>query len=110
MRYAGQRVQVDVKAVPRECILDKSWKRYYQYTAIDEYSRLRYLEAFQTADTFSSALFIEHATAWFARKGIRIECVHIRFKHWFKKLKLFFMVSLRVELFKRVGYIFLVQD
>jgi len=75
MRYAGQRVQVDVKAVPRECILDKSWKRYYQYTAIDEYSRLRYLEAFQTADTFSSALFIEHATAWFARKGIRIECV-----------------------------------
>jgi len=33
------------------------------------------LEAFQTADTFSSAVFIEHASAWFARKGIRIECV-----------------------------------
>ncbi len=75
MQYAGQRVQVDVKVVPAECILDKNWKRYYQYTAIDEYSRLRYLEAFQTADTYSSALFIEHAIAWFARKGIRIECV-----------------------------------
>ncbi len=75
MRYVGQRVQVDVKAVPRVCILDKSWKRYYQYTAIDEYSRLRYLEAFHTADTFSSALFIEHASAWFTRKVIRIECV-----------------------------------
>lgn len=75
MRCAGQRVQVDVKEVPKECILDKSWKRYYQYTAIDEYSRLRYLEAFQTADTFSSAVFIEHASIWFARRGIRIECV-----------------------------------
>ncbi len=66
---------MDVKVVPRECIQDKSWKRYYQYTAIDEYSRLRYLEAFQTADTFSSAVFVEHASAWFAKKGIRIECV-----------------------------------
>jgi len=75
MRYAGQRVQVDVKIVPGECVLDKGWKHYYQYTAIDEFSRLRYLEAFQTADTFSSAVFIEHASAWFARKGIRIECV-----------------------------------
>jgi transposase InsO family protein len=46
---------------------------HYQYTAIDEFSRLRYLEAFQTADTFSSAVFIEPAA--FARKGIRIECV-----------------------------------
>lgn len=75
MRYAGQRVQVDVKVVPRDCIKDRSWKRYYQYTAIDEYSRLRYLEAFQTADTFSSAVLMEHATAWLAKKGVRIECV-----------------------------------
>jgi transposase InsO family protein len=75
MRYAGERVQVDVKVVPKACIQDEDWKRYYQYTAIDEFSRLRYLEAFQTADTFSSAVFIEHAATWFARKGIRIECV-----------------------------------
>lgn len=54
---------------------DLCCKRYYQYTAVDEYSRLRYLEAFQTADTFSSAVFMEHATAWFAKKGNRIECV-----------------------------------
>jgi transposase InsO family protein len=73
MRYAGERVQVDVKVVPKACIQDEDWKRYYQYTAIDEFSRLRYLEAFQTADTFSSAVFIERAA--FARKGIRIECV-----------------------------------
>jgi transposase InsO family protein len=75
MRYAGERVQVDVKVVPKACIQDEDWKHYYQYTAIDEFSRLRYLEAFQTADTFSSAVFIEHAATWCARKGIRIECV-----------------------------------
>ena len=51
MRYAGQRVQVDVKIVPGECVLDKGWKHYYQYTAIDEFNRLRYLEGFQTEDT-----------------------------------------------------------
>ncbi len=63
MQYPGQRIQVDVKVVPKACIVDKKWKQYYQYTAIDEYSRLRYLEGFQTADTFSSAIFIEHAIA-----------------------------------------------
>ncbi|MEL7591820.1 MAG: DDE-type integrase/transposase/recombinase [Anaerolineaceae bacterium] len=51
------------------------WKHYYQYTAIDEYSRLRYLEAFQTADTYSSAVFISHAIAWFSRQNIHVECV-----------------------------------
>lgn len=75
MQYAGERIQVDVKVVPRGCIEDQNWKRYYQYTAIDEYSRLRYLEAFQTADTFSSATFIEHAISWFKQKGIPVECV-----------------------------------
>jgi len=75
MQYAGERIQVDVKVVPRGCIEDQNWKRYYQYTAIDEYSRLRYLEAFQTADTFSSATFIEHAISWFKQKGIQVECV-----------------------------------
>ena len=63
MQYPGQRIQVDVKVVPKACIVDKKWKHYYQYTAIDELNRLRYLEGFQTADTFSSAVFMEHAIA-----------------------------------------------
>ena len=75
MQYPGQRIQIDVKVVPKACIFDRSWKQYYQYTAIDEYSRLRYLEGFQTADTFSSAVFIEHAVTWFKRRGIEVECV-----------------------------------
>ena len=35
MTYPGQRIQVDVKVVPRKCIAD-SQLRLYQYTAIDE--------------------------------------------------------------------------
>lgn len=75
MQYPGQRVQIDVKFVPKECIQDKEWKNYYQYTAIDEYSRLRYLEGYQQANTFSSADFITKVIRWFGRQGIQIECV-----------------------------------
>ncbi len=75
MLYPGQRVQIDVKYVPTNCIKDKTWRRYYQYTAIDEYSRLRYLEAYQQADTFSSADFIAKTVHWFKGHGIYVQCV-----------------------------------
>ena len=61
MHYPGQRVQIDVKFVPDACIVgDAKGKKFYQYTAIDEYSRFRYLEAFEEHSTYSSAVFIEH--------------------------------------------------
>ncbi len=75
MQYPGQRVQIDVKFVPKGCIKDKEWKNYYQYTAIDEYSRLRYLEGYQQVNTFSSSDFIKKVISWFGRQGIQIECV-----------------------------------
>jgi len=40
MTYPGQRLQIDVKVVPRKCMANPELKL-YQYTAIDEYSRLR---------------------------------------------------------------------
>ena len=46
MTYPGQRVQVDVKYVPMKCLtkeLKDKGERYYQYTAIDEYTRFRIL-------------------------------------------------------------------
>ena len=52
MQYPGQRVQIDVKEVPSYCIKDKTWKKYYQYTAIDEFSRFRFLEAYESIDNF----------------------------------------------------------
>lgn len=45
MQYPGQRIQIDVKYVPALCI-SVPGKKFYQYTAIDEYSRYRFLEAF----------------------------------------------------------------
>ena len=42
MQYPGQRVQIDVKFVPEACIVgDAAGQKFYQYTAIDEYSRFR---------------------------------------------------------------------
>ena len=75
MKYPGERVQIDVKWVPQECIVGKIPQKFFQYTAIDEFSRLRYLGSFQEANTYASMQFLEEAVAWFARRGIKIDCV-----------------------------------
>lgn len=73
MLYPGQRVQIDVKFVPACCLAGAaSGQKFYQYTAIDEYSRFRYLEAFEEHSTYSSAQFLEHLIRAFP---FRIECV-----------------------------------
>ena len=73
MFYPGQRVQIDVKVVPTSCIVgDAKGEKFYQYTAIDEYSRFRYLEAFKEQSTYSSAIFLEHLVKAFK---FPIECV-----------------------------------
>ena len=73
MLYPGQRVQIDVKVVPTACIVgDAQGEKFYQYTAIDEYSRFRYLEAFKEQSSYSSAIFVEHLIKKFPFK---IECI-----------------------------------
>ena len=73
MQYPGQRVQIDVKFVPESCIVGEAkGQKFYQYTAIDEYSRFRYLEAFEEHSSYSSAQFIKHLIEKFP---FRIECV-----------------------------------
>ena len=74
MTYPGQRVQVDVKVVPRRCIADPQL-RLFQYTAIDEFTRLRFLAAYPEQSTYSSADFLKKLFQWYARRGIRVECV-----------------------------------
>ena len=74
MQYPGQRVQVDVKVVPRKCIADPEL-RLFQYTAIDEFTRLRFLAAYPEQSTYSSADFLQRLCKWYARHGIRVECV-----------------------------------
>ena len=75
MLYPGQRVQIDVKYVPEACIVGDAkaeGRKFYQYTAIDEYSRFRYLEAFEDHSSFSSAVFLDHMLKAFKFK---VECV-----------------------------------
>lgn len=73
MQYPGQRVQIDVKFVPQSYIAgQEKGTQYYQYTFIDEYSRFRYLEAFEEHNTYSSAVFLLHVVKKFP---FLIECV-----------------------------------
>lgn len=74
MEYPGQRIQVDVKFVPFSCLRNPGviGKKFFQYTAIDEYSRWRYVEAFEEHSTYSSAMFVEHLVRAFP---CRIECI-----------------------------------
>lgn len=74
MTYPGQRVQVDVKVVPRRCIAD-SELRLFQYTAIDEFTRLRFLAAYPEQSTYSSADFLRRLVKWYKRHGIQVKCV-----------------------------------
>ena len=57
------------------CQVSSEGRRYYQYTAIDEYSRLRSLEAFEEANTYSSQIFAQHVLHWFGQRGIKVECI-----------------------------------
>lgn len=61
MTRPGERVQVDVKVVPRRCIADSDL-RLFQYTAIDEFTRLRFLAAYPEQSTYSSADFLRRLT------------------------------------------------
>ena len=73
MTYPGQRVQIDVKFVPSVCLVNEAkGQKFYQYTAIDEYSRWRFVEAFEEHSSYSSAQFLEHLIRAFP---CTIECV-----------------------------------
>lgn len=74
MQYPGQRVQIDVKVVPKACRADPNLKL-YQYTAIDEFSRLRFLGAYEEQSTYSSADFLKKAVAFYMRKGFAVQCI-----------------------------------
>lgn len=54
--YIGQKVQVDVKFVPSECVVDG--RKYYEYIAVDECSRWAYREMYDEHSTYSSTKFL----------------------------------------------------
>jgi len=59
--YPGQKIQIDVKYVPKYCVVDG--KKYYQYTAVDECSRWTYREIYDEHSTYSSKDFLQKLIA-----------------------------------------------
>lgn len=75
MSHPGERVQIDVKYVPQKCMskeLKELEEKYYQYTAIDEYTRQRVLWASKEHSTYASTQFLEIIIKKFKYK---IECI-----------------------------------
>ena len=69
--YPGEKVQVDVKYVPKACMspeLQERGEKYYQYTAIDEYTRIRYIWYTNAHDTYASSEFAKRLVKYFPFK------------------------------------------
>lgn len=68
--WPGANVQIDVKYLhPIRCVQE------YQYTAIDEYSRLRFARIYSEISPRQSKAFLAEALDFFARHHIRVEQV-----------------------------------
>lgn len=57
--YPGEKVQIDIKYVPRNCIAFNSYGvRYYQITVLDKFSRTRYYEIVDEKSVTHTGRFI----------------------------------------------------
>ena len=73
--YPGQKVQIDVKYVPRKCMskeLQEQGIKFYQYTAIDEYTRKRIMWYTEEHSTYMSSEFVKKVIREFPFK---VECI-----------------------------------
>lgn len=63
----GEKMQMDVKFVPRACYsaLAASDEKFYQYTIIDEASRERFIYPYREQSSYSSMDFLKRAIAYF---------------------------------------------
>jgi transposase InsO family protein len=69
--YPGDKVQIDVKYVPQECMTEELKDRkekYYQYTAIDEFTRIRYTWFTNEHSTYMSSEFVKRVIKYFPFK------------------------------------------
>ena len=59
-KFPGDKVQIDIKYVPLECIRFATYhNKYYQITAIDEYSRKRHLKIVREKSSYETATFLK---------------------------------------------------
>ena len=69
--YPGDKVQVDVKYVPSKCLtkeLQDKGEKFFQYTAIDEYTRMRYTWFTNEHSTYMSSEFAKRLVKYFPFK------------------------------------------
>ena len=77
--YPGDKVQVDVKYVPKKCLspeLQKMGEKYFQYTGIDEFTRIRYTWFTNEHSTYASSEFAKRIVKYFKEQyGIKIKTI-----------------------------------
>ena len=69
--FPGDKVQIDVKYVPQECLtkeLKDKGEKFYQYTAIDEFTRKRYTWFTNEHSTYMSSEFVKRLIKYFPFK------------------------------------------
>lgn len=75
-KYPGEKIQIDVKFVPKDCMLTsekEKYGNYYQYTAIDEYTRQRVVMATKEHNTYESTKFLEYVLKKFKYPVERVQ-------------------------------------
>lgn len=73
--YPGDKIQVDIKYIPKECIRFATYgETYYQITAIDEYSRKRVLKLVKEKSTYETGRFLMELEK---EMGFAIRCVQV---------------------------------
>jgi transposase-like protein len=60
--YPGQKIQVDVKYVPSQCVANG--EKYYQFTAVDECTRIAFREMYDEHSTYSAKDFLIRLLEW----------------------------------------------
>lgn len=84
--YAGYRIQVDTKAVPHPG-RDLRSPLCYQFTAIDIYTKVRFLWIYEELSNQNSIDFLQRALAFYRAVGIEVETVqtdnHMTFTNLF---------------------------
>ena len=55
--YPGQKLQIDVKYVPKDCVVDGN--KYYQFTAKDECSRWTYRQMYDEKSSYAAKQFLD---------------------------------------------------
>lgn len=69
--YPGDKIQVDVKYVPSKCMteeLKEKGEKFYQNTAIDEFTRMRYTWFTNEHSTYMSSEFVKRLVRYFPFK------------------------------------------